>query len=390
MSISTGEILSNKKRIIFLTGTRADFGKVKSLMKITQDNNNFDLHIFATGMHMNSKYGKTVNEIYKSGFKNIYQFINHDEISHMDRSLAKTIDGFSHYIAEIKPDLIVVHGDRVEALAGAIVGSLNNILVAHIEGGELSGTIDELIRHSISKLSHIHLVGNDRAKQRLIQLGEEKEHIFIIGSPDLDLMNPKNIPSLLTVKKYYNIPFDSYSILMFHPITTEYENITEYAQNLVDAVIKSGKNYIVINPNNDLGSLEIIRTFKQFKNQNNFKTFPSLRFEYFLRLLKDCDFLIGNSSTSIHEAPYYNIPAIDIGTRQKNRSSSENILHTDYKIDSILSAITTLDANFNFKKSEHIFGDGNSAKIFLKLISSPTLWQISQQKLFQDVKLYES
>jgi UDP-N-acetylglucosamine 2-epimerase (hydrolysing) len=197
----------NKKRIVFLTGTRADFGKIKSLIKITQKSKLFDVHIFATGMHMIAKYGKTIIEIEKSGFKNIYPFINHDDIDHMDRNLAKTIDGFSHYILEIKPDLIVVHGDRIEAMAGAIVGSLNNILVTHIEGGEISGTIDELIRHSISKLSHIHLTSNEQAKKRLIQMGEDRNCIFNIGSPDLDVMNSKNLPTLKVVKKYYEIDF---------------------------------------------------------------------------------------------------------------------------------------------------------------------------------------
>lgn len=155
----------NKKKIVFLTGTRADFGKIKSLIRITQESKKYEVHIFATGMHMNSKYGATVDEIVKSGFENIYKFINHDTIENMDRTLAKTIEGFSLYVGEIKPELIVVHGDRVEALAGAIVGSLNNILVTHIEGGEISGTIDELIRHAVSKMSHIHLVANDEAKK---------------------------------------------------------------------------------------------------------------------------------------------------------------------------------------------------------------------------------
>jgi len=162
------------KKIVFLTGTRADFGKLKSLMTISQSSDNFEVHIFATGMHLIDKYGKTINEIYKSGFNNIFPFINHDDIVHMDRNLAKTIDGFSHYISEIKPDLIVVHGDRIEAMAGAIVGSLNNILVAHIEGGEVSGTIDELIRHSISKLSHIHLVSNIEAKKQIDSNGRNR------------------------------------------------------------------------------------------------------------------------------------------------------------------------------------------------------------------------
>jgi UDP-N-acetylglucosamine 2-epimerase (hydrolysing) len=160
----------NRKRIVFLTGTRADFGKLKSLMTITQKSAIYDVHIFATGMHLNSKYGKTVDEIAKAGFENIFPYINHDSIENMNRTLARTIDGFSHYIAEIQPDLIVVHGDHVEALAGAIVGSLNNILVSHIEGGEISGTIDELIRHAVSKMSHIHFVANEEAKRRLILL----------------------------------------------------------------------------------------------------------------------------------------------------------------------------------------------------------------------------
>ena len=153
------------KKIVFLTGTRADFGKLKSLMSISQNSKNFEVHLFVTGMHMNTLYGFTVDEIEKAGFKNIYKYINHDSIEYMDRTLSKTIDGFSEYISQINPDLIVVHGDRVEALAGAIVGSLNNILVAHIEGGEVSGTIDELIRHSVTKMSHIHLVANSEAKK---------------------------------------------------------------------------------------------------------------------------------------------------------------------------------------------------------------------------------
>lgn len=214
--------MNNQRKIVFLTGTRADFGKLKSLMKITQEHQSFDVQIFVTGMHMDAQYGSTVNEIYKSKFKNIATFQNYKEAEHMDRTLAKTIEGFSSYIAEQKPDLIVVHGDRVEALAGAIVGSLNNVLVAHVEGGEISGTVDELIRHSVSKLSHVHLVSNDLAKKRLVQMGELDSSIYIIGSPDLDLMNPKTLPELDFVKDYYEIPFDNYAIAMYHPVTIYY------------------------------------------------------------------------------------------------------------------------------------------------------------------------
>lgn len=374
------------RRIVFLTGTRADFGKLKSLIKITQECDDFDVHIFATGMHMNSKYGKTVDEIEKAGFKNIYQYINHDTVENMDRTLAKTIDGFSHYIAEIKPALIVVHGDRVEALAGAIVGSLNNIRVAHIEGGELSGTIDELIRHAVSKMSHIHFVANEEARARLIQLGEKNSSIFVIGSPDLDLMEPSSLPKLEQTKSYYEIPFECYAIAMFHPVTTEYDKISDYAHQFVEALVRSEKNYIVIFPNNDMGSNEILLEYKHLKNNPRFKIFPSLRFEYFLSLLKSSSFIIGNSSAGVREAPYYGVPTVDIGSRQLNRVSINTVINCGYTSEDILHAIeavTNMVPNIN-TDTKH-FGQGKSDKLFFELLYKSELWEIDHQKQFQDI-----
>ncbi|MCL6415597.1 UDP-N-acetylglucosamine 2-epimerase [Aestuariirhabdus sp. Z084] len=375
-----------KKKILFLTGTRADFGKLKSLISISQKSEDFEVHIFATGMHMNSKYGKTVDEIFKAGFANIYQYINHDAIENMDRTLAKTVDGFSHYISEIKPDLIVVHGDRVEALAGAIVGSLNNTLVAHIEGGEISGTIDELIRHAVTKMSHIHFVANESAKKRLIQLGEREDSIFVIGSPDLDLMNPSTLPRLDVVKGHYNIDFNSYAISMFHPVTTEYSSIREHASSFVQALIDSDKNYVLIYPNNDLGSIEILDEYKKLEGNSRFKVYPSLRFEYFLTLLKGADFIIGNSSAGVREAPYYDVPTIDVGSRQNNRVSLDSIIHCNYDVDEILNSIqeaSVLDVKED--AGQHCFGQGKSDVLFMGLLCSDELWSISHQKQFQEI-----
>lgn len=377
----------SKKKIVFLTGTRADFGKLKSLIKITQESDYYDIHIFATGMHMNSKYGSTVDEIQKSGFKNIYKYINHDTVEHMDRTLAKTVDGFSHYVVEIQPDLIVVHGDRVEALAGAIVGSLNNILVTHIEGGEISGTIDELIRHAVSKMSHIHLVANEKAKKRLLQLGEIDESIHVIGSPDLDLMNPEHLPTLDEAKKYYGINFNEYVIAMFHPVTTEYKNISIYVKDFVKSLLDSNHKYILIYPNNDLGSNEILNEYKQLINNQNFKIFPSLRFEYFLVLLKNAKFMIGNSSAGIREAPYYDVPTVDIGSRQFNRVTLNSIFNCDYSYASILEAIKKVNEYKKYDKSSEIryFGEGQSDKLFFELLQSDKLWKISHQKQFKEL-----
>lgn len=372
------------KKIVFLTGTRADFGKLKSLIKITQGSELFEVHIFATGMHMNKMYGLTSDEIYKAGFHNIYPFVNHDNIEYMDRTLSKTIDGFSRYISEIEPDLIVVHGDRVETMAGAIVGSLNNILVAHIEGGEISGTIDELIRHSVSKMSHIHLVTNKKAEKRLIQLGELNSSIFIIGSPDLDLMSSKNLPALDVAKGYYGIDFKDYAVAMFHPVTTEYDDIKKDIKAFIGALIQSDKNYILIYPNNDLGSIEILEEYKRLNNPK-IKVFKSLRFEYFLKILKNSKFMIGNSSAGIREAPYYQIPSIDIGSRQNNRVIMDSIVHCDYDKGSILDAIYKIETIEVHQEIEE-FGDGNSDKLFFELLNQESFWQINCQKQFQELK----
>ncbi|WP_339895269.1 UDP-N-acetylglucosamine 2-epimerase [uncultured Algibacter sp.] len=375
--------MNKLKNIVFLTGTRADFGKLKPLMAILQDSETFEPHVFVTGMHLQELYGYTLIEIERSGFKNIHTFNNSTKETTMDLTLAKTIEGFSSYINQLQPDLIVVHGDRVEALAGAIVGSLNNILVAHIEGGELSGTIDELIRHSVSKLCHVHFVANSEAKKRLLQMGELPNSIFTIGSPDVDIMFSNKLPDLGEVKDYYNIDFDQYAIAMYHPVTTEIDHIERHANNFVEAILESQKNYVVIYPNNDLGSKYILEAYKKLQNNKAFRVFPSLRFEYFLTLLKNAQFVIGNSSAGVREAPYYNTPTINIGTRQQNRILNTTLINTDYKTESIKEAILNLKPTANTNKKS--FGKGDSAQLFLERLKLKAFWDINHQKQFRDL-----
>ena len=375
-----------RKKIVFLTGTRADFGKLKSLISIVQNSKEYEVHLFVTGMHLNSLYGLTIDEVRKAKFDNIYPFINHDSSDNMDRTLARTIDGFSHYVAEVKPDLIVVHGDRVEALAGAIVGSLNNVLVAHIEGGEVSGTIDELIRHAVSKMSHIHLVANQKARSRLVQLGELPNLIFIIGSPDIDLMRNENLPHLSNVKKYYDIEFEDFSIALLHPVTTEVDKAKEAAREFVTALIESDENYVVIYPNNDLGSHEIINEYKRLENNKKIRIYPSLRFEFFLVLMKYSGFMVGNSSAGIREAAFYNTPTVNIGSRQNNRSHGESIFHCSNNSESILKAISQAKNHTSEVASKSFdYGQGNSAECFLQILDSEEIWDLDCQKQFQDI-----
>ncbi len=374
------------KKILFLSGTRADFGKLKSLISVSQQSSLFDVSIFVTGMHLQKEYGYTVNEIEKSGFKNIYTFENHTTETSMDLTLSKTIEGLSAHVKQNKPDLIVVHGDRVEALAGAIVGSLNNILVGHIEGGEVSGTIDELIRHSVSKMSHIHFVCNQVAKNRLIQMGEIDSHIFEIGSPDIDIMFSSKLPSIEKAKSRYEILFEKYALLMFHPVTTEQELIEKQINDLIDAVLEDENNYIVIYPNNDMGSSAIIKAFSRLEKNKRFRIFPSLRFEYFLTFLKNCQFIIGNSSAGVREAPYYQKPSIDLGNRQKNRNKSESIINCNFGINEIANAIKQ-SQNLNNFESPLAFGEGKSDQLFLDIIKDNSFWKIPCQKQFRDQKL---
>ena len=375
------------KKIVFLTGTRADYGKLKSLINITQSTSGFHVHLFVTGMHMQAQYGKTINEIIKSGHKNIESFNNVS--SSMDISLSKTISGFSKYIKKIQPDLVVVHGDRLEALAGAIVCATNNVLVAHIEGGEVSGTIDESIRHAVSKFSHIHFTTDNNSKKRLIQLGEHKKNIFVIGSPDFDLMKSKNMINIQKVKEYYGIPFKDYGIVLFHPVTTEVDKIDEHTEELCKALIKYNHNYVVIFPNNDLGSEKIIKIYKNKLKKNTIKIFPSLRFEYFLSLLKHASFIIGNSSCGLREAPFFKVPTINIGTRQKNRSNLSSIINIDPKESEILNALKqiTLKQSTRNKGISKITHVSDSDKRFIKTLKQRRIWNISKQKFFNDLDI---
>lgn len=374
------------KKIVFLSGTRADWGKIKALVQRVKESKKFEYKIFACGMHLLELYGNTFIEIYKDGFDEVFLAKPYKYQEKMDLALSECIKQFSLFIKDYKPDLIVVHGDRLEALCGAIVGAFNNILVAHIEGGEVSGTIDESIRHSISKLAHLHFVANNEAKKRLIQLGEREEDIFVIGSPDIDLMLG-DLPSMQEVQEhYYQIkPFNGdYAIFLYHPVTTEEKNLQKNITQTLKALKKSALNYIVIYPNNDLGSKTILKAYKSLEGDSHFALFKSLKFEAFLTLLKNARFIIGNSSAGIREAPIYAIPCINLGSRQEGRyKESEGIVSVKESEKEILSAIGKVK-NLRLDSSLE-FGAGESTKEFINVLESGEIWSKKLQKKFVDM-----
>lgn len=373
------------KKMVFLTGTRADFGKMKALMRYIENHPDIELHVVVTGMHMLKAYGSTYYEVERENYEHVYLIPNQHYDEPMGSIFGNTVSLLSRTFEEIAPDVIVIHGDRLEALAGATVGALNNRLVCHIEGGELSGTVDDLIRHSVTKLSHIHLVSNQRAKSRLIQMGESDHAIHIIGSPDLDIMASTDLPTIEEAKSHYSVPFNEYAISLFHPVTTEVSSFREYAKNYFAALRESADNFVTIYPNNDTGTTAILNEIEQLAGNVKFMTFPSIRFEYFLTLLKHSTYIIGNSSAGIREAPFYGVPTVNVGTRQNKRDFGSSIFNCSYKRDDIVDAIIDLKSKSSFDRTNS-FGDGDSVAKFIAIVESDGFWNNKVQKIFVDLK----
>lgn len=381
------------RKVLFITGTRADFGKLKPLIQGVDATADFDTAVFITGMHTLSRYGYTLDEVYRvlpehrlrDGTRSVYVYHNQVVGEPMERVLASTIEGLSRYLTEFRPDLIVVHGDRVEALAGAIVGALRNILVAHVEGGEVSGTVDELIRHAVTKMSHIHFVANEEASRRLLQLGERPETVHVIGSPDIDLMVSPSLPDLAEVKRYYDIPDEAYGVVLFHPVTTDLEDTGRSAHAIVDAVLESGRKHVVIFPNNDEGCELIFDAWKRMENMPGIKMLPSMRVEYFLVLLRNARYMLGNSSAGIRECPVFGVPAINVSTRQTGRSNAECIINVPGEAKLLAEAMNTAWHNLDRHAPDLSFGTGNSAALFLETLRTDSFWSVSTQKLFNDI-----
>lgn len=372
------------KKILFVTGTRADFGKLYPLIEATDRNPNLSVSIFVTGMHLLKEYGHTYIEVLRKTNTDNYLFINQRFGDEMDTVFSKTVQGFSDYLGEHKPDLVVIHGDRVEAMAAAVVAMLNGIKIAHIEGGEISGTVDESMRHAITKISNLHFVANTEAVRRLIQLGEEVSTIFEIGSPEVDIMVSDRLPKIEEVKSRYDFDFESYGICIFHPVTTEREGIVHQVETLVEVIKKSLRNFIVILPNSDTGSLEILRKYKEIENSKTVRILPSMRFEHYLVALKNSDFIIGNSSSGVREAPFFGVPTLNLGSRQNGRSNAPTIHNLDFDTQQIMGCINSIESFERTKSST--FGKGGSGDRFAQILSDEDVWLKPIQKQFVDAQ----
>ena len=370
------------KRILFVTGTRADFGKLEPLALAATDAG-FDVSFFVTGMHMMQRYGLTKNEVHKMDGVEVFEHLNQREGDPQDMVLAKTVIGFSDFVAEQTPDLVVVHGDRVEALACALVCATNYIRCAHIEGGEVSGTIDEVFRHCNTKLSACHFVSSEVAKTRIMAMGEVAETIYVTGSPELDSHARASGVTIDEVRDYYDIPFADFGIVTFHPVTSEQDTIGDQARALFARLQASARNFVVILPNNDPGSADILAVIDALP-ADRFRVIPSMRFAYFSELLKNAAAHIGNSSVGVREAPFVGLPSLDIGTRQNNRAAAKSITSCDAFDSNVIDSFLS-DTWGKRLASDTGFGAGKSAMRFIEVLNDPAFWSRSLQKEFRDL-----
>ena len=370
---------TSRRNLLFVTGTRADYGKLEPLAIAALDAGH-RVTFFVTGMHMMEKYGLTKIEVHRQKRFDVVEFINQRDGDPQDIILAKTIIGFSDLLQERTPDLVIIHGDRIEALACSLVCATNYVRCAHVEGGEVSGTIDEQFRHCNTKLSSVHLVSSEDARARVIRLGEPPDTVHAIGSPELDIHGRASGVTLDQVLEYYEILSRDYGICIFHPVTSERETIGAQAAALFAALKDSNRYFVVILPNNDPGSDEIVKVINKLPH-DRFRILPSMRFTFFSELMRNASSIIGNSSMGVREAPFLGVPSLDIGTRQSNRGLTDSLsqcaAHERTSIDRFINE----SWGKRFPSSQN-FGTGDATKRFVELLDRDSFWSTPQQKYF--------
>jgi UDP-N-acetylglucosamine 2-epimerase (hydrolysing) len=369
------------RSILFVTGTRADFGKLEPLAIAARDSG-FSVSFFVTGMHMLERYGMTKLEVQRVQGVSVHEFLNQRPGDPQDMVLAKTVMGFSDFVTEHRPDLVITHGDRVEALACTLVAATNYIRSGHVEGGEVSGTIDEIFRHCNTKLASTHFVSSEAAARRVMALGEPAATVHVIGSPELDFHSRSSGVTMADVRARYGIGFEDYGICVFHPVTSEQATMGAQARALYGALEASGRNFVLIAPNNDPGSEEIFAVINGLP-KDRFRLIPSMRFAHFSELMRNAAAMVGNSSAGVREAPFLGIPSLDIGTRQHNRADAPSIRFADAGDGAAIGTFLAEDWSKSHPRHEG-FGTGSAAERFVAVLQDPDFWARSLQKEFQD------
>ena len=386
------------RRICVVTGSRAEYGLLKNLLTKLKKDRSIDLKLIVTGSHLSKFYGNTYKEIQKDGFridKKVFMSLkkNNSKID-ISKCIGRAISSFSNVYNHLKPDLVVVLGDRFEIFA-AVFSAMNlNIQIAHIHGGEKTlGSVDEIMRHSITKMSTWHFVSTLSYKKRVIQLGENPKNVFHVGGLAYEaIKNFKTLEKKVFEDKIKLKLNKNNFLVTFHPETSDkYFSLVGF-NNMISSINKiKDSTFIFTLSNADAESGKINKKIINFVKQNRLKSvyFRSMGQDLYYSALKNCNIVIGNSSSAIIEAPYFNIPSVNIGDRQKGRLSAKSIINTSKNKKSILDGImSAIKINHNIKNKkvfDNPYGKYKSSEKIISILKKINLNKTNTQKIFYDI-----
>ena len=364
------------RKILYISGTRADYGLMRSVLKAIDEHPELGIEIAVMGMHIMEEFGMTINEIKKDGFRihEIDTTYEKDSKKSMANFIGKTIQLLTDRVEEIDPDIILLLGDRGEMLAGAIVGAYLTIPVVHLHGGDITSTVDELARHAITKLAHIHFPATQESAKRIKKMGEDPLSIFVVGAPGLDTILNNELIGREEISKKYNLDSSKPILLVVqHPVTVEVKDADDQMRETLEAISELKFQTILIYPNADAGGRKMIDVIKEYEGFSFITTFKSIpRIEY-LSIMKIADVIIGNSSSGIIESPSFDLPAINIGCRQQGRERAENVIDVQYNREQIISAIQKAVYDKDFRKQlrncKNPYGNGNTGRKIADILS---------------------
>ncbi len=375
-----------KKKILIVTERRADYSKFRPIIKEIEKSKKLDYFLIVTGSHLLPEYKNTIGEIHSDGFKikeefKMYSNNKKDTGAEMARSLGKAIIKLTDIIEKLNPDIILAGFDIGSNLGVAIVGAHMNKLVCHLEGGDVTGTIDESIRHATTKFAHMHFTTNEIARKRLIKMGENSKFIFTVGNPSLDsIKNIKKIP-VKEIEEEFGINLKKpFIVVLQHTVTTEAHRGGENMLQTLLAIRELDIQAIIIHGNADFGSEQIKNIIKKSK----LKHYSTLSFSKYINLLRHASALVGNSSSGKMEAPFLHIPTINIGTRQDGRINADSVINVNYNKKQIKNAIKKAISDKKFlqtvKNQKSPYGVGDSAKKIVKILEKIKPEKIPKQK----------
>ncbi len=364
------------RRIIYVSGTRADFGLMRLTLEMLHNSSDFDLSVAATGMHLSPDFGQTINEIHDAGFRIAGEIpvpLSPATGATMARNIGAMTTAFTDIFVAEQPDIVLLLGDRGEMLAGAIAAIHLNIAVAHVHGGERSGTVDEAVRHAVSKLSHIHLVATEHSRQRLIAMGERPDCIECVGAPGLDGISEIALRSREEVMRGYGLDSSRpLALLVYHPVLQEASHSGEQVCSILESLRDKGCQILALMPNSDAGSEGVRSVLNDAADSADLYLATHLPRPAFLEAIAVADIMVGNSSSGIIEAASFGTPVINIGTRQNLRDRNANI--TDIPNDSakIGEAISVALSGSRYPIA-NIYGDGHSAERIAEVLRTVPL-----------------